>query len=284
MKSKLSPIIQVSELKELHQKNDLIILDVSNGNEAQLNYNQKHLDGAIFVDLNSQLADIKEDVSKGGRHPLPTLENFSKLLSTLGITPKTHIILYDNKSGANAAARMWWMLKSVGHEKVQVLDGGFQEAEKQNFPINSNPVNFIQTEEYKIENWKLPIATIDEVEKASIRKDYLIIDVREAHRYNGEFEPIDLISGHIPNAINIPFSTNLDENGVFLSPKLLKEKYNYVFRNKNSNEIIVHCGSGVTACHTLLAMACAGFEIPKLYVGSWSEWSRNNKPITVGQT
>ncbi|WP_299518644.1 rhodanese-like domain-containing protein, partial [uncultured Flavobacterium sp.] len=239
MKSKLSPIIQVSELKELHKKNDLIILDVSNGKEAQSNYKQKHLDGAIFVDLNTQLVEINEDVSKGGRHPLPTTENFSKLLSTLGITPKTHIILYDDKIGANAAARMWWMLKSVGHEKVQVLDGGFQEAEKQNFPINSNPVNSTPTEEYKIENWKLPLATLIEVEKASKNISNLIIDVRESARYNGEIEPIDLISGHIPNAINIPFSTNLDENGLFLSPEILREKYKNIFKNNAPNEIIV---------------------------------------------
>ena len=284
MKSKLSPIIQVSDLNELFKRNDLIILDVSNGKEAQSNYKQKHLDGALFVDLNSQLADIKEDLSKGGRHPLPTTENFSKLLSTLGITPKTHIILYDDKSGANAAARMWWMLKSVGHEKVQVLNGGFQEAEKQSFPINSNPINSTPTEEYKIENWKLPVTTLNEVEKASKNISNLIIDVRESVRYNGEIEPIDLVAGHIPNAINIPFSTNLDENGLFLSPEILREKYKNIFNNKKSSEIIVHCGSGVTACHTLLAMDYAGFEIPKLYVGSWSEWSRNSKPIAVSKS
>jgi thiosulfate/3-mercaptopyruvate sulfurtransferase len=284
MKSKLSPIIQVSDLNELFKRNELIILDVSNGKEAQSKYKQKHLDGAIFIDLNSQLADIKEDLSKGGRHPLPTTENFSKLLSTLGITPKTHIILYDDKSGANAAARMWWMLKSVGHEKVQVLNGGFQEAEKQSFPINSNPINSTPTEEYKIENWKLPLVNLIEVEEVSGNNSKLIIDVRESVRYNGETEPIDLVPGHIPNAINIPFSTNLDENGLFLSPEILREKYKNIFNNKKSSEIIVHCGSGVTACHTLLAMDYAGFEIPKLYVGSWSEWSRNSKPIAVSKS
>ena len=284
MKSKLFPIIQVSDLNELFKRNELIILDVSNGKDAQSNYKQKHLDGALFVDLNSQLADIKEDLSKGGRHPLPTTENFSKLLSTLGITPKTHIILYDDKSGANAAARMWWMLKSVGHEKVQVLNGGFQEAEKQSFPINSNPINSTPTEEYKIENWKLPLVNLIEVEEVSGNNSKLIIDVRESVRYNGETEPIDLVPGHIPNAINIPFSTNLDENGLFLSPEILREKYKNIFNNKKSSEIIVHCGSGVTACHTLLAMDYAGFEIPKLYVGSWSEWSRNSKPIAVSKS
>lgn len=127
------------------------------------------------------------------------------------------------------------------------------------------------------------MATINEVEKASVLQNGLIIDVRETSRFIGEIEPIDLISGHIPNAINIPFSTNLDEKGLFLSSEKLKGKYKNVFESNDSKTIIVHCGSGVTACHTLLAMDYAGFEIPKLYVGSWSEWSRNNKPIAVGK-
>lgn len=284
MNNDINPIISVSELQALYKADDLLIFDVSNGKNAQSNYNQKHLDRAIFVDLNTQLADVKEDVSIGGRHPLPSIKIFSQLLSSLGITPKKHIVLYDDKNGSNAAARMWWMLKSIGHKKVQVLNGGLQEAERHNFPINSEEVFLISTEEYKIENWKLPIATIDEVEKTSNSQDYLIIDVRETPRYSGEFEPIDLISGHIPNAINIPFSTNLDENGLFLSPEILREKYKNIFNNKKSNEIIVHCGSGVTACHTLLAMDYSGFEIPKLYVGSWSEWSRNDKPIATNKS
>jgi thiosulfate/3-mercaptopyruvate sulfurtransferase len=278
-----NPIITVSELKTLCKANDILILDVSNGKDAQSNYNQKHLDGAIFVDLNTELTEINEDLSIGGRHPLPSIENFSQLLSKIGITPNRHVVLYDDKSGANAAARMWWMLKSVGHEKVQVLNGGFQEAERLNFPINSKTVIPISAQEYRIENWELPLATINEVEKASVLQNGLIIDVRETSRFNGEVEPIDLISGHIPNAINIPFSSNLDENGLFLSSEKLKGKYKNVFESNDSKTIIVHCGSGVTACHTLLAMSYAGFEIPKLYVGSWSEWSRNNKPIAVGK-
>jgi len=284
MNNDIISIISVSELKALYKAADLLILDVSNGKEAQSNYNQKHVDGAIFVDLNSQLADIKDDVSIGGRHPLPSIENFSKLLSSIGITAEKHIVLYDDKYGSNAASRMWWMLKSIGHEKVQVLNGGLQEAEKHNFLINSKIVSPIPATEYEIEKWKLPLATIDEVENASINQDGLIIDVREAQRFNGEVEPIDLIAGHIPNAINIPFASNLDENGLFLSSEKLKEKYKSIFENKKSSEIIVHCGSGVTACHTLLAMAYAGFEIPKLYVGSWSEWSRNDKPLAVGKS
>lgn len=284
MNNDSNPIITVSELKELYEKVDLVILDVSNGKNAKSNYNQKHLDGAIFLDLNTELAEINEDLSIGGRHPLPSIKNFSQLLSKIGITPNTNVVLYDDKSGANAAARMWWMLKSVGHEKVQVLNGGFQEAERLNFPINSKTVVPISAQAYRIENWKLPLATIDEVEKTSVNQDGLIIDVREPSRFIGEAEPIDLVSGHIPNAINIPFSTNLDENGLFLSSEKLKEKYKNVFESHNPKTIIVHCGSGVTACHTLLAMDYAGFEIPKLYVGSWSEWSRNGKPIAMSKS
>jgi thiosulfate/3-mercaptopyruvate sulfurtransferase len=281
MSSEFSPIIQVADLKDLHQNKEVVILDVSNAKDAQSNYAEKHLDGAIFVDLNTQLADIKEDLSKGGRHPLPTIENFSKVVSSLGITPSKHVVLYDNKSGANAAARMWWMLKSIGHTKVQVLNGGFQEAERQKFPINSKSVIPGPVNEFPFEDWKLPVATLNEVEEASKSGNKLLIDVRETDRFNGITEPIDLIAGHIPNAINSPFSTNLDENGLFHSPQTLKEHYKNVLHSYPSQEVIVHCGSGVTACHTLLAMSYAGFEIPKLYVGSWSEWSRNNLPIAV---
>jgi thiosulfate/3-mercaptopyruvate sulfurtransferase len=117
-----------------------------------------------------------------------------------------------------------------------------------------------------------------------IQKDnFLVIDVRESQRFKGETEPIDLVAGHIPGATNIPFTTNLDADGLFLSPEELKEKYQKAFENIPDENRVVHCGSGVTACHTLLAMAVAGLPIPQLYVGSWSEWSRNNREIVVEQ-
>lgn len=279
MKVNISPIIQASELLKLYKSENLIIVDVSNGKNAKSNYEAKHLEGAIFVDLNTQLAEIKEDLSIGGRHPLPKIETFAKTVSNLGISPKSHILIYDDKNGSNASARFWWMLKSIGHEKVQVLNGGIQEAEKINFPLSSKTEITNKTELYKVDNWKLQIAEIEEVEKVSQTENHIVIDVRDVERYNGEIEPIDLIAGHIPGAINIPFTENLDENGLFLPPNLLKLKYEKVFGNVETENIIVHCGSGVTACHSLLAIAYAELEIPKLYVGSWSEWSRNNKTI-----
>lgn len=273
------PIIQAPALLKLYKSENLVIVDARSGVNAKANYKEKHLDGALYVNLNSQLADIKEDAAIGGRHPLPKIEDFAKTLANLGISEKSHVVVYDDKNGSNAAARFWWMLKAVGHEKVQVLDGGFQAAEKINFPTSSKTEIANKTAVYKVDNWRLPMAAIDEVETVSEDKNHIVIDVRETSRYNGETEPIDLIAGHIPGAINIPFTENLDENGLFLPPNELKEKYKKIFQDVKPENIIVHCGSGVTACHSLLAIAYAAMEIPKLYVGSWSEWSRNGKKM-----
>ena len=281
MKSQTIPIIETAELLKLYLNENVIILDASSGKNAKENYEKKHLDKALYIDLNSQLAAIPIDFANGGRHPLPSINKFAETLQQLGITNDSHVIVYDDKSGANAAARFWWMLKSIGHEKVQVLNGGIQEAEKVNFPINNNIEIPKTVEPYKFEDWKLHTAEINEVEKHSLNKNYIVIDVRENNRYRGEIEPIDLVAGHIPGAINVPFSTNLNENGQFLSPMELKEKYQTIFGNIKSENIIIHCGSGVTACHSLLAIDYAGLAIPKLYAGSWSEWSRNNKKIVT---
>lgn len=277
---KISPIIEVSELLRIYKNPYVLIFDVSNHKDAKSNYEKEHLEGAIFVDLNSQLADIKSDLSNGGRHPLPEIDSFAKTLTELGVSKNSHIVIFDDKSGANAAARFWWMLKSIGHEKVQVLNGGFHEAKKQKFPLSSKTeVLKKASEPYKVGNWVLPITELKDVEKVSQDKNYMVIDVREKDRYEGKTEPIDLIAGHIPGAINIPFTENLDDNGLFLMPSEIKNKYKETFGNTASENIIIHCGSGVTACHTLLALAYADMDIPKLYVGSWSEWSRNDKKI-----
>lgn len=280
MKEKLSPIIKPEELLSLRGAEDLMIFDVSNNPNARKNYDAKHLEGAFFVDINSQLADIKASAADGGRHPLPKAEKFCETLSTLGISPENHVVIYDDKSGANAAARFWWMLKSVGHEKVQVLDGGFDAAVKARFPTSDKTEN-VTRGEYKCAEWKLLIADLAEIDEVYRNSNFLIIDVRETPRYNGETEPFDKIAGHIPNAKNIPFAENLDAEGKFLSPEKLREKYEKELKDFPNENVIVHCGSGVTACHTLLALDYAGFEIPKLYVGSWSEWSSSDRPIAT---
>ena len=281
MNKQFSPLIEAAELLELHKKAAVILIDVSNGKDARPAYNIKHLDGALFIDLNSELADIKDDLADGGRHPLPEIGKFAKTLTNLGITNTSHVVIYDDKNSANAAARFWWMLRAVGHEKVQVLNGGLQHAEKIGFPINDKIETPKKIANYTFENWKLPTVTITEVENNSKNENYLVIDVRENSRYRGENEPIDLVAGHILGAINVPFTTNLNPDGRFLSVEELRQKYQKTFRTTKTENIIIHCGSGVTACHTLLAIDYAGLIIPKLYVGSWSEWSRNDKAIVV---
>lgn len=273
----LLPIISVSDFSHLPQQN-LVILDARAGKNMHEIYLEKHIKDARFIDLDKDLATIGDDPAFGGRHPLPTLEKFSDTLSRLGIKENSHIVIYDDKNGANAAARAWWMLKSFGFDKVQVLDGGMQSAEKFGVKFSSGEEKYDKADLITRNHWKLSTATIEDIENDILSKNSTVIDVRDAYRYNGESEPIDLVAGHIPGAINIPFSENLNSEGLFLKPEELKEKYSLILKDKNQN-LIVHCGSGVTACHTLLALAYAGIENTSLYVGSWSEWSRRDKEI-----
>lgn len=273
MKPKLTSVIQYQEFKTLYDSNAVSIFDLRSGPTAHDQYLESHLDKAVYVSLDSDLATI-DDFSKGGRHPLPTPARFAKILGKLGIDKNTHVVIYDDKNGANAAARFWWMLRSFGHEKVQVLDGGLQEALRQHFPTNSGEESIVETQ-YPLQSWQWPTVDMSQVEEATNKEDFEIIDVREAARYNGITEPIDLVAGHIPSAVNIPFNDNLDDKGFFLSQDLLQDKYQSLFEDYKPDNIIVHCGSGVTACHTILAMDYAGYDVPNLYVGSWGEWSRN---------
>lgn len=279
MEKHLSPIIKPNVLIALKRTTPLVIVDVRTSPNAYDNYANTHLENAVFVDLESQLATKTPNAADGGRHPLPSIEKFVELLTELGISNDSHVITYDDKNGANAAARFWWMLKAVGHAKIQVIDGGLQAAIEAGFPISSDVVTPSKSTPYEADSWVLPLVTLEKVEQATHNDNMLIIDVRDKARFDGLTEPIDLIAGHIPNATNVPFTTNLDANGFYEDPSVLKAKYAEIIGNRSKNEIIVHCGSGVTACHTLLAMDYAGMEIPQLYVGSWSEWSRNDLPM-----
>jgi thiosulfate/3-mercaptopyruvate sulfurtransferase len=274
----LKPIISASELLNLMNHEEPILIDAGSGPAAKENYLKNHLKGALYFDLNEDLSSIQKDASQGGRHPLPSPAKFAKTLSKLGIRKCSHVIIYDMNQGANAGARLWWMLKSIGHEKVQVLNGGQQAAEQLGFPMSS-AITHRPESNYIASEWTLPMAEIDEVEMASHSKDHTIVDVRGMNRYQGIEEPFDLIAGHIPNAINIPYSENLDEHGNFKSPVDLRSIYSELYKRSAPKDMIIHCGSGVTACHTILALQHAEMELPKLYVGSWSEWSRNNKEM-----
>ena|SRR6218665_2473154 len=279
MSTSLSPIISAEELNQLNLS-EIILIDARAGSNTFEAYQKEHLKGARFVDLNLDLASIPENPENGGRHPLPTIEQFAETLSKLGVSPSDHIIVYDDKNGSNFAARFWWMMRAAGHEKIQVLNGGYQSALQNDFPTNSGTETFQKTT-YPIKEWKLALADIEEVEKARKNDQNLVIDVRDKNRFDGLTEPLDLIAGHIPGAVNIPLTENLDESGFFKSSQELAQKYKSVIGDKKDENIIVHCGSGVTACHTLLAMDYAGLPIPKLYVGSWSEWSRNHREMAT---
>lgn len=275
------PIIHPEELVLQQQNPNLVLIDARTGPDVQERYQALHLQGALLVDLEQELSQKSANAADGGRHPLPAVTRFAAVLGNLGITPASYVVVYDDKSGANAAARFWWMLQAVGHEKVQVLDGGLAAAVAAGFPTKTAAETPVPAPAYPVSSWQAPTVSLEEVEQAAQNSDYLVIDVREPERYRGEKEPIDLIAGHIPGAVNIPFKTNLSEDGFYLPPAELKTKYSEAVGRREPARVIVHCGSGVTACHTILAMRSAGLEIPQLYVGSWSEWSRRNKPIAT---
>jgi 3-mercaptopyruvate sulfurtransferase SseA len=276
-----SPIIDPQVLLQSANLEDIILIDARSGINAEQNYRNKHLLNARYVDLDRDLAATDCNPAEGGRHPLPSIQKFSEVLSNLGITPQSHVIIYDDKNGSNAAARFWWMLKAVSHEKLQVLNGGLQQAIQAGFPVNSGIESFDITEKYPVNNWKLPLATIEEVNQARNNSENIVIDVRDKDRFDGLTEPLDLLAGHIPGAKNVPFRENLDENGFYLPAEKLAKKYNEILGDIKPENTIIHCGSGVTACHTLLAIDYAGIPIPRLYVGSWSEWSGNNLPMAT---
>lgn len=279
MKShKQSPIIDAHTLKDQLNAGNLIILDATNPPDAYDRYLRAHLPGALFVDLEQQLSEPTETPAKGGRHPLPSPATFANTLGQLGISPSAQIVVYDNNKGTNAAARLWWMLRSIGHKQVQVLDGGLVAALRVGIVLQSGAEQPMPCNPYPLQEWMLPIAHLEEVQQASEHNTQRIIDVRSSARYLGLSEPIDKKAGHIPGAINIPLNSNLDRDGKFISREAIRKNYREAMAKVALSSTIVHCGSGVTACHTLLAFDYAGLDIPKLYVGSWSEWSNNDLP------
>lgn len=283
-KNNTSALIDAGAVKALLTHHDVVIVDARGGGDARERYLLGHIEGSIFMNLETDLSQKSADAAHGGRHPLPDPKAFGILLGNAGISPSSHILVYDDKAGANAAARFWWMMKAAGHTKVQVIDGGLKALEQEGHPLTSAPnAARAPKDPYPVSAWQLPVANIDEVDRARLKNDALVIDVREGYRYRGESEPIDLVAGHVPGAINMPYLENLTPNGTFRPANELADLYKRAIGNRDAENVVVHCGSGVTACHTLLAMEVAGLQTPRLYVGSWSEWSRNPKPIAGGE-
>lgn len=278
----MKPLIKPQALLKQSSVDDLIVIDARQGVDSLEAYRAGHLENAFRVDLEKDLSALSDHPRQGGRHPLPAPEAFGRLLGQLGISPGSDVVVYDDQNGANAAGRFWWMLRAMGHQRVQVLDGGFRAALQAGWPLGTElPVARQQTP-WPVTRWQLPLATMQQVEQAARDPHSLVIDVREPGRYRGEYEPYEEVAGHIPGAVNIPYSENQDQDGFFRPAQQLKELYAPYLERYPIEKVIVHCGSGVSACHTLLALARAGFEIPALYVGSFSEWSRNDKPVATG--
>lgn len=264
----LDPIVTAHELSQL---SEVALLDCRPDEGA---YRTSHLPGAFHAQLERDLSAPSADPARGGRHPLPDLQQFATRLGQWGITPTTHVVAYDDQHGANAAARLWWLLKALGHERVRVVDGGLTALSAAGLTLTGDVPVLKSAAPYPATTWVRPLADIDEVERARTRKDRRLLDVRAAFRYRGESEPIDPVAGHIPGAINLPLSDNLQPDGTFKDSAALRAMYERALAGCAPTQTIVHCGSGVTACHTLLALERAGLLGAKLYVGSWSEWCR----------
>jgi thiosulfate/3-mercaptopyruvate sulfurtransferase len=244
-------------------------------------YLSGHIPGARYADLN---ADLSAPISKdSGRHPLPRPEQFAATLARLGIEPGVQVVAYDAANGA-FAARLWWMLRAWGHPKVAVLDGGYPAWIAAGAPTAAGeepPLSGKSLEPPPIQRW--PVATAADVADLVNDPRRLLVDARAAERYAGAVEPIDTVAGHVPGAENHPFSLNLGSDGRFLGRAELQRRWQTRLGGREPAAVVLMCGSGVTACHDLLALEVAGFPGAKLYAGSWSEWIRDpRRPIAKG--
>lgn len=240
------------------------------GQEA---YQVSHIPGAVYLHMDSDLSGLIIP-GKTGRHPLPERDVITQRFSQWGIDSEKQVIVYDDKKGA-LAARLWWMLNYAGHTKAAVLDGGWQAWLAAGFETEAKENK--STKSTFIANFKTDwILNADKVEKVGKTKDWTIIDSRAAERYRGENEPIDPIAGHVPTAINMPFAENWNEAGLMKTPEVLRQRFAPL---PQANRCVFYCGSGVTACHNILAHTHAGLGIPRLYPGSWSDWITKGKLI-----
>jgi len=243
-------------------------------------YQHAHIPGAVYASLDKDLAGPV--TQNTGRHPLPRLNQFEEKLSRWGIHKDSQLVTYDNLGGAYAA-RLWWMVRQLGHSSIAVLDGGIPKWKQEGRPLCSGaeqnrPAVFIAECSPK---WDLEVS---EVERIRLDPAYLLIDARAPARFRGEQEPIDPVAGHIPDAVNRFHGENLSAEGVFLPPEELRSQFLDLLHGIKPEHVVVYCGSGVTSCHHILAMEVAGLPGARLYPGSWSEWIRDpERPRAVGE-
>jgi len=253
--------------------------DVTRGRRAYL---ESHIPGAIYAHLDEDLSGpIVPKVT--GRHPWPSVQATTALFSSWGIDAQTQVVAYDDAGGA-IAARLWWMLRWLGHDRAAVLDGGFQAWQGAGLPLDSGEQEPAAPKAFQPNPRPELITGADRVETIRQDSNYVLIDARGAKRFRGEEEPIDPVAGHIPGARNCPFPENLNENGFFKSPNALAARFHQSLEERPAEKAIVYCGSGVTAAHNLLAMRHAGLGDGCLYTESWSGWiALGNRPVATGE-
>ena len=274
-------IISAGDLNKNLTNPTWVILDsrfyLGETERAAREYFEGHIPGAIYVDLDR---DLSSEVIPGktGRHPLPDSQIFADRLSTWGIDNEVQVVVYDNEGGG-LAGRLWWLLRWLGHNNVAVLDGDWNAWNNGNYPVETGEVKkdakvfaVVEHPEYLVD--------LNYVDEIRLDPDYLLLDARSAERYWGLKETVDSKAGHIPGAVTAPYSENLDKNGFFLAHSQLKERFQNLLDGIPAENVVVYCGSGVTAVHNIIAMVIAGYSMPKLYPGSWSEWSLDpDRPI-----
>jgi thiosulfate/3-mercaptopyruvate sulfurtransferase len=275
-------LVQAETLSVGLGRPDVVVLDcrfdLNDTNAGENAWMQAHIPGARYVHLDRDLSDHGKIGQ--GRHPWPNAANFRERLQRWGISPQTQVVAYDGDSGA-FAARGWFLLRVLGHEKVAVLDGGWKRWTDLGLPVGSRPPAPIPTT-YRAEFDMQRILDSEQVANA-LRAGDLLIDARGVARFRGEEEPIDRVAGHVPGAVNRPFTDNL-VNGRFKSPSQLADEFRALLGDLPPNRAIAMCGSGVTACHNLLAMERAGLPGARLYAPSWSGWiSDPARKIATGE-
>lgn len=243
-------------------------------------YREAHIPGAVHASLEHDLSDLGRKDQGLGRHPLPLEQAFSAVLGRWGWRPGLQVVAYDAGSSALAAARLWWLLRLAGLREVAVLDGGFAAWREAGLPVESGDVE--RTPSQPAVHFDPTQAITDH---AALHADPapVLLDARATARYRGDTEPLDRAAGHVPGALNRPYADNLDASGRFKPPARLREEFAAVLGDTPPQEVVHMCGSGVTACHNLLAMEHAGLTGSRLYAPSWSGWvSDPSRPIATG--
>ena len=291
-------LISAAELKSLRAGGaPLMVFDCSfdlmNPAAGQEQYRQAHIPGAVYAGLDEALSDHgmvdpdgrhhpHPDAASGGRHPLPSREKFAMWLSSVGFSNAMQAVAYD-RNGGTYCGRLWWMLKWAGHDAVAVLDGGLKawQAAGGEVTDRAEPAHFQSN--FALGRSLRRLVTAGEVERSLGQSGMLLVDARGAPRYRGEVEPLDPVAGHIPGALNRPFSQNLDADGRYRPVAELKAEFDQLLGGRDPATVVHHCGSGVSAVPNVIAMELAGFGPTALYAGSWSEWCSDPKrPVAKG--